>query len=68
MTITTSAIVSISSNSTSLTEAWIGVVRSVRVVTLMPLGRVASSCGSSRLMLFDDRDGVAARLALAHSG
>ena len=52
ITITTSATVSSSSNSTSFTDAWIAVVRSVSGVTVTPLGRFASSCGSSRLMLF----------------
>jgi len=39
-----------SSNSTSETDAWMGVVRSVSVVTSMPLGRLLSSCGRSALM------------------
>ena len=43
--------VSINSNSTSATEALMSVVRSVRVVTSMPAGRLASSCGISSWML-----------------
>ena len=45
MTMTTRPTVSISSNSTSLTEDWMLVVMSVRVVTRMEAGRSASSCG-----------------------
>ncbi len=45
MTMTTSPMVSISSNSTSFTDAWMLVVMSVRVVTLIDAGRFASSCG-----------------------
>src|SRR6201996_8512557 len=45
ITVTTSAMVSINSNSTSLTDAWMLVVISVRVVTLMDAGRFASSWG-----------------------
>ena len=51
MTSTTSTTVSISSNSTSETEALIGTVRSVICVTLMPAGRLVSSCGRIALML-----------------
>ena len=50
MTMTTSAMVRISSNFTSSTLALMEVVRSVRVVTWMLAGRVASSCGRSPLM------------------
>src|SRR5262249_5037484 len=50
ITITTSATVSISSNSTSLTDARIVVVRSVRTATWMDAGSVAVSVGSSVLM------------------
>ena len=56
--------VSISSNSTSLTDAWMLVVRSVSVVTFIDAGRLASSCGSSLLDAVDHADGVGARLPL----
>ena len=49
-TITTSAMASISSNSTSFTEARIVVVRSVRICTFTALGRAACNCGSSVLI------------------
>ncbi len=49
MTMTTRAITSISSNSTSLTEARIVMVRSVRMATETADGREARSCGSSAL-------------------
>jgi hypothetical protein len=49
MTRTTRAITSISSNSTSRTDARIVVVRSVRMTTVMAEGRDAWSCGRSRL-------------------
>ena len=52
MTITTRATVSISSNSTSATEALIEVVRSVSGVTLMEAGRLTSSWGRTALMAF----------------
>src|ERR1017187_166859 len=45
ITMTTSAMVSINSNSTSLTDDWMLVVMSVNVTTLMEAGRFASSCG-----------------------
>ena len=45
ITSTTSPMVSISSNSTSFTDAWMLVVMSVSVVTLIDAGRFASSCG-----------------------
>ena len=51
ITITTRAMVNINSNSTSATEALIAVVRSVSVVTSMPVGRLASNCGISNWML-----------------
>ena len=47
MTITTSTVVSISSNSTSFTDARMVVVRSVMTCTSIPSGRDASICGSS---------------------
>ena len=47
MTATTRTMVSISSNSTSLTDARIVVVRSVITSTLMPCGSDALICGSS---------------------
>jgi hypothetical protein len=47
ITITTRAMTSISSNSTSCTEARMVVVRSVRVVTWIEVGSEARSCGSS---------------------
>ena len=50
MTMTTSAMVSSSSNFTSLTDELMLVVRSVRMLTLMPAGSVASNCGRSALM------------------
>ena len=50
MTSTTSAIVSISSNSPSSTEARIVVVRSVRIRTSIEDGSDAWSCGRRRLM------------------
>ena len=50
MTITTSPIVSSSSNWTSSTEARMVVVRSVSTVTCTAGGSVAVSCGSSALM------------------
>ena len=50
MTITTSATVSINSNSTSATEARMVVVRSVRMATWTEGGRDSVSCGSSALM------------------
>ena len=50
ITVTTSAIVIISSISTSWTEARIVVVRSVRIVTFTAEGSEARSCGSSVLM------------------
>ena len=40
------------------------VVRSVSVVTWMPAGRLASSCGRRLLDALDDADGVGAGLAL----
>ena len=40
------------------------VVRSVRVVTWIDAGRLASSCGSIALDALDDADGVGAGLAL----
>src|SRR5580698_4702876 len=51
MTATTSAIHSMSSNSTSDTEARTVVVRSVNTATFMIGGMVARSLGSSALML-----------------
>jgi len=51
MTITTSAMVSMSSNWTSFTEARIVVVRSVSTCTLMACGSVAFNWGSRRSML-----------------
>ncbi len=56
--------VSISSNSTSSTEAWMAVVRSVRVVTWMPAGRLACKLRQQLLDALDDADGVGAGLAL----
>ena len=50
MTITTSTMVSISSNSTSFTEARMVVVRSVRICTFTAEGRDACNCGSSFLI------------------
>ena len=47
ITITTSAMVSISSNCTSLTEARMVVVRSVSTCTLIACGSEAFNCGSS---------------------
>ena len=47
ITMTTRAMVSINSNSTSATEALMSVVRSVSVVMSMPEGRLACSCGIS---------------------
>ena len=52
MTITTRATVSISSNSTSDTEALMAVVRSVSGVTWIDAGRFTSSCGKIALMAF----------------
>ena len=52
MTSTTRAIVSISSNSTSSTEARIVVVRSVIGSIFTPGGMEASICGSSSRILF----------------
>ena len=49
ITMTTSAMTSISSNSTSWTEARIVVVRSVRIATSMAEGSDARSCGRSCL-------------------
>ena len=51
ITITTRAMVSINSNSTSATDALMSVVKSVRVVTSMPAGRLACSCGINYWML-----------------
>ena len=48
--ITTSAMVSMSENCTSSTEARIVVVRSVRIETSMPAGKFAFSCGKSCLI------------------
>src|ERR1700678_3107522 len=50
ITITTSAIVNINSNCTSLTEARMVVVRSVRMAMLTAGGRVALSWGSLALI------------------
>src|SRR5215469_151870 len=50
ITITTRPTVSINSNSTSFTEAWMLVVMSVMVVTVIDAGRLASSCGRICLM------------------
>ncbi len=47
MTMTTSAMVSISSNSTSFTDARIVVVRSVSTDTCTAAGSAVLSCGSS---------------------
>ena len=44
--------VSISSNSTSLTDAWMLVVMSVMVVTWIDAGRFASNCGRIAWMRF----------------
>ncbi len=49
MTITTSATVNASSNSTSATEARMVTVRSVRTSSFTALGSVACSCGRSFL-------------------
>ena len=51
ITITTSAMTSISSNSTSFTDARMSVVRSVMISTCTDFGSVDSSCGSSFSML-----------------
>ena len=51
MTITTSATVSISSNSTSATEARMVVVRSVSTATFTEAGSEACSLGSRALIL-----------------
>ena len=64
MTMTTRPMVSISSNSTSWTEARIVVVRSVRIETFTAEGSEARSCGQERLDAVDDLDDVRARLAL----
>ena len=50
ITITTSPMVSISSNCTSATEARMVLVRSVRIFTCTDEGSEACSCGSSALM------------------
>ncbi len=50
MTITTSAMVSSSSNCTSATDARIVLVRSVRIRTSIEAGSVEVSCGSSALI------------------
>ena len=64
ITITTSATVSISSNSTSFTDAWIGVVRSVSVVTVDALRQVRFQLRQQALDALHHADGVAARLPL----
>src|ERR1700738_2584111 len=51
ITVTTSAMVSMSSNCTSLTEARMVAVRSVRTVVWMDEGSEVSSCGRSFVML-----------------
>ena len=61
---TTSAMVSSSSNSTSFTEARMVVVRSVMTCTLIALGSDASICGSSSLNGVDHADDVGSGLAL----
>ena len=50
ITMTTRAMVSISSNSTSRTEARMVVVRSVSTFTCTEAGRLDCNCGSSFLM------------------
>ena len=50
MTITTNAMVSINSYSTSRTEARMVVVRSVSTLTCTEAGRLDCNCGSSSLM------------------
>ena len=64
MTITTSATVSISSNSTSCTDARIVVVRSVRICTVTDDGQRGLQARHQRLDPVDDRDDVGAGLAL----
>jgi hypothetical protein len=64
MTITTSATVSINSNSTSETEALIAVVRSVSGVTWMEIGKVYLKLGQNRLDGLYHADGVGAGLPL----
>ena len=64
ITMTTSATASISSNSTSLTEALIVVVRSVRMETCTLDGRELLSWGSRALDAVDNLDHVCARLPL----
>ena len=55
---------SINSNSTSLTEARMVVVRSVKICTLTADGNDACSCGSSFLMRSTTLDDIRARLPL----
>ena len=64
ITITTSAMVSMSSNSTSRTEARMVLVRSVRTVSFTAAGSVAWSLGSSSSMARDHLNGIGAGLAL----
>jgi len=64
MTITTSATVSISSNSTSLTEARMVTVRSVSTRTRTEAGKLVCNCGSSALMRSTTAIMFAPRLAL----
>ncbi len=64
MTITTRATVSISSNSTSFTEARMVMVRSVRTFTLIAAGRLDCKLRQQLLDAVDDGDDVGAGLAL----
>ena len=64
MTMTTRAIVSISSNSTSSTDARIVVVRSVRIATSIDGGQRGAQLRQQRLDAVDDGDDVRAGLAL----